>query len=566
MTTSSKKQGIGRMFAEKAPVVRYLLVTSGIMRDPIVFLVIFSSLSRAGLMFSINETAKTAEQGVGWSAVWIGVSAALMLAFGYVLKMRTHVLIERIRKKTRIRLTKTLTRADIDFLLSSPHGRVHQAITHEVDNLSGAINTVIGAVEATVIILFAVPYLFWISWETGMATVGAMVIGALGYQFFDRPARTRLHRASQDRAAYWDRVRDLLSGWKELRLRQSRRAALESETLEIIENTSRHTIDAERMFAASTALGQTAVILLLCFVVILLPVLPGGSVALMFQVLTIIFLTNGPIEYFFGALPILASAENSFNRIHEVEEALTHAQSASIDSDQPAPTSFKEVRLENISASVSEPGREDAETFHLGPVDLTFSPGETIFICGGNGSGKTTLLDIITGLRRPDQGEIYLDGAPLDDQSRHTYRELFSSVFSGFYLFPRAYGLSPEEIERMERRIADLNLSDRVNMHEDRFSSLSLSAGQKRRLALSLALAEQRPIIVLDEFAADQDPANRAFFYDVLVPELAASGQLVIAITHDEHQFHKCDRLIRMEAGRVVQDQRQDHPATQVSG
>ena len=118
----------------------------------------------------------------------------------------------------------------------------------------------------------------------------------------------------------------------------------------------------------------------------------------------------------------------------------------------------------------------------------------------------------------------------------------------------------------MERRIADLNLSDRVNMHEDRFSSLSLSAGQKRRLALSLALAEQRPIIVLDEFAADQDPANRAFFYDTLVPELAASGQLVIAITHDEHQFHKCDRLIRMEAGRLVQDQRQDNRATQVSG
>ena len=75
---------------------------------------------------------------------------------------------------------------------------------------------------------------------------------------------------------------------------------------------------------------------------------------------------------------------------------------------------------------------------------------------------------------------------------------------------------------------------------------------------VAVALAESRPIIVLDEFAADQDPSNRAFFYDVLVPELAAGGQLVIAVTHDEHQFHKCDRLIKMEGGRIVSDERQN--------
>ena len=89
-------------------------------------------------------------------------------------------------------------------------------------------------------------------------------------------------------------------------------------------------------------------------------------------------------------------------------------------------------------------------------------------------------------------------------------------------------------------------------MEEDRFSTLALSSGQRRRLALAVAVAENRPVILFDEFAADQDPRFRAYFYDTLLPRLAAGGHLVIAVTHDDSQFAKCDRLIRMEAGRIV--------------
>ncbi len=68
-------------------------------------------------------------------------------------------------------------------------------------------------------------------------------------------------------------------------------------------------------------------------------------------------------------------------------------------------------------------------------------------------------------------------------------------------------------------------------------------------------------IIVLDEFAADQDPTRRAFFYDVLVPRLARAGHCVVAVTHDEHCFGKADRLIRMEDGVIVSDQIQNQAA-----
>ncbi|MCW8842955.1 MAG: cyclic peptide export ABC transporter, partial [Rhodobacteraceae bacterium] len=517
----------------------------------IIILTFLSSLSRTGLMYSINETAQNASKGISlWSFGIVGCAFAMLLC-GYWLRVRMHALITRVREETRIRLARTLLRADIDFLQTSPHGQVHSAITYEIDQMTGAITNIVSAIEALVIIVFVVPYLFWISWTSGVATTAAIGIGIVGYLFFDRPARRSMRVASDARGVFFDRARDLLSGWKELRLRKSRRQALEDETIEVIGEVTRHTITAEKYYAMSNAIGQAAVVLLLCFVVIVIPLLPGGGVAVMFQVLTVIFLTSGPIELMFGAFPVLSRAEHSYYRIHAVEQALVAAQSPALDGPVTAPSGFKSIRLEGIEAKVGEADGHGGEAFQLGPVNLEFKPGETVFICGGNGSGKTTLLDIITGLRNPDGGAILLDGQVLDAESRAAYRELFSSVFSSFHLFSRAYGLGEDELAHLKQRINDLNLSERVSILEDRFSTLALSAGQKRRLALSVALAERRPIIVLDEFAADQDPAHRAFFYDVLIPELSKGGQLVIAITHDDHQFHKCDRLIKMADGKV---------------
>ena len=527
------------------------------MRDPVIILTFLSSLSRAAMMFAINETARSAHQGLGWSAVLLMVSALAMLFFGYMTRIRAHRLIIRVNESMRLRMSKALLRANIDFLLSSSHGQVFSAMTSEVGEVSGAIVNVIEAIEAIVIVCIAVPYLFWISPSAAMITIAAMVLGGLGYMVFDKPARKQMVLASRARAEFCDRVSDMLAGWKEVRLRDTRRRALEDETRAVIQKIGKSANRAEELYSMSTAFGQAAVVLLLCFVVVVIPLLPGGDTALMFQILTVLFLTSGPIELLFKSLPRLSRAENAYFRIEIVEAALLRMQSPALQSQVVPRDTFQSLELRNATARVSEPGKSDEDAFVLGPINVHFEPGETVFICGGNGSGKTTLLGLITGLRNPDSGEILLDGVALDAETKAGFRELFTGVFSGFHLFDRTFGLTDEEVAILQDRIVQLKLSDRVSLHEDRFSTLSLSAGQKRRLALAVSLAEGRPIVILDEFAADQDPANRAYFYDVLVPELAASGQLVIAVTHDDHQFAKCDRLIKMEAGQIVSDERQ---------
>ncbi|MEP2533047.1 cyclic peptide export ABC transporter [Shimia sp.] len=553
-----EEAGLKALTRRRLTVLRFLTVTSGVVRDPIVIVTLVASLSRTGMIFGINETAKAAGQGFGWSIWLLIVSAIALVISSYYKRLRAFYLITSNMAKLRERMARRLLRANVDFLLSSKHGQVYASMTHEVAALSGAVLNVIEALEAFVVLAIAVPYLFYVSWTAGVAAVVTVIIGMLGYILLDLPARRHNLIASELFATYCDRVGDMLSGWRELRQRGTRRQALERETLDVIEQNMDHRLKSEKLYTGSAVVGQTAVILLLCFVVIAIPVLQGGDTTTMFQVLTIVFLTNGPIELMFNMMPRLSRAENAYYKLQQTEQSLSTAQSRSLMADHPANESFESIELKGVEAQVRELEKPDAEVFHLGPIDLSFRPGETVFICGGNGSGKTTLLSLITGLRHPEKGEILLDGDPLNEESTSGYRELFTGVFSGFHLFERAYGMNDEELAELERRIAQLGLSERVQMREDRFSSTSLSAGQSRRLALAVALAEQRRIIVLDEFAADQDPANRAFFYDVLVPELSASGGLVLAVTHDDHQFHKCDRLIKMDSGRVISDTRQN--------
>lgn len=98
-----------------------------------------------------------------------------------------------------------------------------------------------------------------------------------------------------------------------------------------------------------------------------------------------------------------------------------------------------------------------------------------------------------------------------------------------------------------------LRIDDKVQIADGAFSTLKLSTGQRKRLALLVSYLEERPVYLFDEWAADQDPEFRKFFYKTLLPELKARGKTVIAITHDDSYFNEADRLIKMEMGRFAE-------------
>jgi ABC-type siderophore export system fused ATPase/permease subunit len=175
--------------------------------------------------------------------------------------------------------------------------------------------------------------------------------------------------------------------------------------------------------------------------------------------------------------------------------------------------------------------------------------GEILFIIGANGSGKTTLGKLITGLYEPDRGKFRVNGRVVQPALMGEY---FSAVFTPIHLFERLYSIDVEaNKETAAKYLKVLNLENKVELKNNNYSTINLSGGQRKRLALLQCYLEDSPIFIFDEWAADQDPSYRNFFYRTLLPAMKSMGKIVIAITHDDHYFDVADKVLKMENGKL---------------
>jgi putative pyoverdin transport system ATP-binding/permease protein len=272
-----------------------------------------------------------------------------------------------------------------------------------------------------------------------------------------------------------------------------------------------------------------------------------------------------PLESLLGALPMLERGRVAVERLEAIARPAADGNPvADSERGQPIVGAFRSLKLEQVTHRYRHDGGEGE--FVLGPLDLELRPGEVTFLIGGNGSGKTTLAKLLVGLYVPEHGAVRVDGVAVTDATRDAHRALCSAVFSDFYLFDALWGLDGDKIAAEARSgLEHLQLSHRVRLEGARFSTTALSQGQRKRLAFLVASLEQRPILVFDEWAADQDPANKEFFYRELLPALASRGKCVLVVTHDDRYFELGDRCLRLEFGQLVSDQRQRRSARVVS-
>jgi putative ATP-binding cassette transporter len=171
-------------------------------------------------------------------------------------------------------------------------------------------------------------------------------------------------------------------------------------------------------------------------------------------------------------------------------------------------------------------------------------------------------LLVLAGLYPPTSGEITLDGVPVDDDSRDEYRSLFSGIFFDYHLFRKLYGISDPDPAEIDRLLRQFRLETKTGVSNSEFRTLDLSGGQRRRLALIVSLLERRPILLLDEWTAEQDPEFRRKFYEELLPTILQAGVTVVVITHDDRYLEELNlpaRRVRMDEGHIV-DQRSTQP------
>lgn len=256
-----------------------------------------------------------------------------------------------------------------------------------------------------------------------------------------------------------------------------------------------------------------------------------------------------------------------FNRLKKIEVSLKYIEEVSLL------ISSEKIASQPIKPLVSKPFAGSAQSlflkdityqyydlerdypFYFGPISVSFSGSSIIFIAGGNGSGKSTFIKLLCGLYVPFAGKICLNNVNINEENRELYRQYFSTIFSDFYLFDSLLGLENLELEdKAKNYLFKLELDNKVKIEHGKFSTLALSQGQRKRLALLVSLLEDKEIFIFDEWASDQDPHFKKIFYDQIIFELKAKKKMVFVISHDESYYHLADQIIKFEDGKLVYD------------
>jgi putative ATP-binding cassette transporter len=424
--------------------------------------------------------------------------------------------------------------------------RVFSALTHDVGILESALSSVPGALTSAAMLLGGAGYLLYLS----PSLFGALsILVILCLLVFRRAARYAEAAHLRQRAAHqrlWGLFTTLTQGTKELKLHAARRASfLEGPVRETTHALLDHDVAVRTRYAASSAINQALVLGVLALVLF---ALPSGS-ALRAQVASGYVLVGlyliGPLAALSRMWPLFRAAEVALVALDDLGVRLASAEDEASAEPNARPTSTR-IELEAVSY------RYDGGGFRLGPVSLRLAPGEIVFVVGGNGSGKSTLGHVLTGLYAPDEGQLSWDGQRVGSDNVDLYRQLWSAVFSDAHLFDRLYGIGDEALQtRGAQLLARFGLQNVVNLEGGAFSTLDVSQGQRKRLALLVALLEDRPFYLLDEWAADQDPDWKRSFYRELLPELRARGKCVVVITHDDRYFDAADRVLVLHDGKV---------------
>lgn len=436
-----------------------------------------------------------------------------------------------------------------------PH-RLLAALTDDVPAITTIVTVIPILCISVAVTITCLVYLGFLSWVLLMAVLLFMAVGIITYQTPVLRGMKALGQAREKADSLLNHFRALIQGTKELKLHRSRREAFLSEVLSKTAASMRqHNIAGLRIYTIAGSWGQVLVFMVIGLVVFLLPrIQTADANTLTGYALTLLYLMT-PLQVMMNLMPTLGRVNVALRKIEELGLELTSSgiEGEGIDLKSEG-SNWRCLELVGVTHQYSD-GTVD-NNFLLGPIDLKFNPGEVVFIVGGNGSGKTTFAKLITGLYTPEKGEIRIDAEPITDENRETYRQLFSVVFSDFYLFESLLGLqSPKVDERARDYLEQFGLHYKVKVINGALSTIDLSQGQRKRLALLTAYLEDRPIYLFDEWAADQDPFFKDIFYIQLLPELKARGKTVFVISHDDKYYHLGDRIIKFEYGKVEYDQ-----------
>lgn len=478
-------------------------------------------------------------------------------------------------------LSSRVVSAPLEHLERLGMHRLIATLTEDVRSLSQAVTAIPNICIDVTTIVGSLVFLAAVSGPLFAVTIAGTLLGIVSVEAILRRVRRIYRQARENEDALLRSFSAMTLGIKELKLHRSRRRDFMDRHLLGSARTLRtQNVTAGSWFSVAQGFGQLfqlATMGLILFVIA--AALQLSRDAMVSYLLVTMFLST-PMQNFMHQLPDLLRGDVALAKIRGLNLSMeTPCDEERLPYSERPAASYARLELSNVSyayqselapslpqgpgAPPGGPGRPlppepsahlpgGGSGFRLGQVDLTFEPGQLTFIVGGNGSGKSTLAKLITGLYAPETGFLVLNGEKINHGNIEWFRQNCSAIFTDFHLFDDYLGFDRPGIDAEVRHYLQvLRIAHKVTVQNGRLSTVALSQGQRKRLALLTALLEDRQIYLFDEWAADQEPRFREVFYKELLPGLKRRGKTVIVITHDDRYFHCADQLVKLDFGQI---------------
>ena len=525
----------------------------------LVFMSAVGGVSNSAILAAINAGAATADQTQKaslWAATLFVISLFLFIKTQVYVTTTITAEIEAIIHRLRVRIMDRVRRSELLAVERIGRARIVAAITSDTAVMTQASNVLCYSMQAPVLIFFVAIYVAYLSLAAFVLSI--VIVGTAGTIFHFRSRRLTAERAkaAEQERRLFDRMADFLDGFKEVRLNSARSIDLFDHAFDVSRAAANIKIHSQTESFRQIVSAQSYMYILLGTVVFVTPIfsasIGGSSIT---KVTTALLYVIGACFGLVQSIPVLMNANAAADRVEQLQATL-QASAVTEDGEPTISKRFNKIEMHNIVFRYVDRFSEAA--FQIGPIDFTLQSGELVFITGGNGSGKSTFLRVLAGLYPPDSGELTLDGVRINDRTRESYRSLMSGIFFDYHLFRRLYGIPEPDPAEVDRLLTQFRLEEKTGLSHGEFRTLDLSGGQRRRLALIVTMLEKRPILMLDEWTAEQDPEFRRKFYEELLPDMLKAGATVVVITHDDRYLDELElpaRRIRMDEGRIV-DQR----------
>jgi ABC-type siderophore export system fused ATPase/permease subunit len=412
----------------------------------------------------------------------------------------------------------------------------------------------VALLNAAVTVLCSLFYLFWVAPLGGLTICLLMGTLLVVYMIRDINIRKDLNEVRDLQDQYYEYVRELMDGFRQIRISFLRNNNLFNKYIAVNrQRAKRLSVVTSRKYVTNELMGTYSWYVVLGVAIFILPLVFKITVVQTTVFVATLLFMIGPISQIVMVFPLYNAFRIAIERISKIDAQLD-MDAVPIKEIYNPVAEFSSVRFQDIVYRYSIDGKS---TFKLDDLNLKISKEEIVFVTGGNGSGKTTFIHILTGLCKPESGKIFINEEEVSWEEFSTYSNNMAVIFTNQLLFNENYDehdLSENNPE-LEDHKSLINVEGFLRfLKEKEWLDVHLSKGQQKRLALLLSLMENKPIIVLDEWAAEQDPHNRRLFYTHWLPAIREMGKTIVAISHDDDFYHVADRVIKFDFGKITAD------------